>query len=426
MANTYSSSLRLIIQQDGTNQGTWGGYTNTNIATLLEQAVAGIGNITVSGSSNYTLTSTNGASDEARNAVLNITGTLTAAINVICPTASKTYIVKNGTTGGYAITLKTSAGTGISVPNGSTMLLYCDGANVVEGVTKINGTATNATTATNLAGGSAGSIPYQTASGATSQLAAGTNGYVLTLSGGLPTWAVPATSGVTSFSAGTTGLTPNTATTGGVTLSGTLGVANGGTGVTTSTGTGNNVLSASPTLTGTVTAATVNMTTPQYGGVAMPRMVQGTAQNTTSGTAIDFTGIPSWVKRITVMLAGISTNGSSQVQIQLGSGGITASGYVGGISWFGASTANSASVNYSFLIDGTGYASASIARYGTITLTLETSNIWTCTGSVFNGIGCTITSGAIALFGTLDRIRLTTVNGTDAFDAGSVNILYEG
>lgn len=139
MANTYSSSLRLIIQQDGTNQGTWGGYTNTNIATLLEQAVAGIGNITVSGSSNYTLTSTNGASDEARNAVLNITGTLTAAINVICPTVSKTYIVKNGTTGGYAITLKTAAGTGISVPNGETTTLYCDGTNVVRALSGLSG-----------------------------------------------------------------------------------------------------------------------------------------------------------------------------------------------------------------------------------------------------------------------------------------------
>jgi hypothetical protein len=134
MANTYSSNLRLIIQQDGTNQGTWGGYTNTNIASLIEQAITGVGAITVSGSSNYTLTVTNGASDEARNAVLNITGTLTAAINVICPTAAKTYIVKNGTTGGFAITLKTSAGTGISVPNGATAYLYCDGTNVVEGV----------------------------------------------------------------------------------------------------------------------------------------------------------------------------------------------------------------------------------------------------------------------------------------------------
>jgi hypothetical protein len=139
MANTYSSNLRLIIQQDGTNQGTWGGYTNTNIASLIEQAITGVGAITVSGSSNYTLTVTNGASDEARNAVLNITGTLTAAINVICPTAAKTYIVKNGTTGGFAITLKTSAGTGISVPNGETTFLYCDGANVVRSLSAISG-----------------------------------------------------------------------------------------------------------------------------------------------------------------------------------------------------------------------------------------------------------------------------------------------
>ncbi len=139
MANTYSSSLRLIIQQDGTNQGTWGGYTNTNIASLIEQAITGVGAITVSGSSNYTLTVTNGASDEARNAVLNITGTLTAAINVICPTAAKTYIVKNGTTGGFAITVKTSAGTGISVPNGETTFLYCDGTNVVRSLSAISG-----------------------------------------------------------------------------------------------------------------------------------------------------------------------------------------------------------------------------------------------------------------------------------------------
>jgi hypothetical protein len=139
MANTYSSSLRLIIQQDGTNQGTWGGYTNTNIASLIEQAITGVGTITVSGSTNYTLTVTNGASDEARNAVLNITGTLTAAINVICPTAAKTYIVKNGTTGGFAITLKTSAGTGISVPNGETTFLYCNGTNVVRSISALSG-----------------------------------------------------------------------------------------------------------------------------------------------------------------------------------------------------------------------------------------------------------------------------------------------
>ena len=95
--------------------------------------------------------------------------------------------------------------------------------------------ATTATTATNLAGGANGSLPYQTGSGATTFLSAGTNGYVLTLASGVPTWAA-STGGVTSFNAGTTGLLPNSNTTGAITLSGTLNVANGGTGVVASSG----------------------------------------------------------------------------------------------------------------------------------------------------------------------------------------------
>jgi hypothetical protein len=101
--------------------------------------------------------------------------------------------------------------------------------------------ATSATNATNLLGGANGSLPYQTGSGATTFLAAGTNGYVLTLASGVPTWAA-STGGVTSFNAGTTGLLPNTNTTGAITLSGTLNVANGGSGVTTSSGANSIVL----------------------------------------------------------------------------------------------------------------------------------------------------------------------------------------
>lgn len=84
-------------------------------------------------------------------------------------------------------------------------------------------------TSTNLAGGAAGSVPYQSGAGATAMLAAGTNGYLLTLTAGLPSWQPAPASGVTTFSAGTTGLTPNTATSGAVTLAGTLALANGGT-----------------------------------------------------------------------------------------------------------------------------------------------------------------------------------------------------
>jgi len=122
------------LQTTGSNAGTWGTYTNTNIGTLIEEAISGVASVTVSGSTNYTLSVANGVSDEARQAVLNITGTLTAAINVICPTVEKEYTVLNNTTGGYAITLKTASGTGISVPNGKLALVICDGVNVLSGV----------------------------------------------------------------------------------------------------------------------------------------------------------------------------------------------------------------------------------------------------------------------------------------------------
>jgi len=131
--STYSDSLRLELMATGEKSNTWGGITNTNLGTLLEQAIAGVGSVTHNDSADYSLTTANGASDEARNAVLVVGGTLTAARNLICPAQEKVYLVKNATAGGFAFTLKTSAGTGISIPNGKTALLYCDGTNVVAG-----------------------------------------------------------------------------------------------------------------------------------------------------------------------------------------------------------------------------------------------------------------------------------------------------
>lgn len=136
MASTFSPLLRIELIGAGEQSGAWNNTTNTNLGTLLEQAVAGVADITVS-STSYTLETSNGATDEARNMVLNVTGTPGAAFNVICPASDKVYIAKNGTTGGFAMTLKTSAGSGISIPNGRTMLLYCDGTNVVNGVNEL-------------------------------------------------------------------------------------------------------------------------------------------------------------------------------------------------------------------------------------------------------------------------------------------------
>jgi hypothetical protein len=136
MPSTYSSKLRFELIGSGEQSGTWGTTTNTNIGTLIEQAIAGVSAVVMT-DANYTLVASNGSSDEARNPVLQVTGTLTAARDVICPTASKVYLVYNNTTGGFAITIKTAAGSGISVASGKKMFVYCDGTSVVDAMNNL-------------------------------------------------------------------------------------------------------------------------------------------------------------------------------------------------------------------------------------------------------------------------------------------------
>jgi hypothetical protein len=163
-------------------------------------------------------------------------------------------------------------------------------------------------------------------------------------------------------------------------------------------------------------------------GVGLPTgqlypLVSGTAQASTSGTSIDFTGIPSWVKRITVMFNGVSTNGTSIPIIQLGdAGGIENTGYAG-TAWL----ANTTNVAMSSGFSISGASDATYVFSGTAIITLLGSNAWTAFGSISltNSSAVTLMSGAKTLSATLDRIRITTVAGTNTFDAGSINILYE-
>jgi hypothetical protein len=157
------------------------------------------------------------------------------------------------------------------------------------------------------------------------------------------------------------------------------------------------------------------------------RLVRATAVVTASGTSVDFTGIPSWVRRITVAINGVSTNGTSSVQIQLGdSGGIETSGYVGGaFAVTGPADCGVASYTTGFALIG---VTAAETRHGAVILVNPQGNDWLAIGNTFNSgtghAGCT--QGEKTTSATLDRIRLTTINGTDTFDAGSVNIIYEG
>jgi hypothetical protein len=130
MPTTYSPNLRLSLIGTGEQQGTWGGITNTNLGTLLEEAIGGYVSVAVTDGADTTLTALDGAADQSRNMVLNLTGALTAARNVICPAIEKLYVVKNATTGGFAVTFKVSGQTGVSIPNGSTYFVYVDGTDV--------------------------------------------------------------------------------------------------------------------------------------------------------------------------------------------------------------------------------------------------------------------------------------------------------
>ena len=195
------------------------------------------------------------------------------------------------------------------------------------------------------------------------------------------------------------------------TVTGTLPVANGGTGVTTSTGTGATVRGTSPSISGAVMST-----------MASSVLTSATAQNSTSGTSIDFTGIPSWVKRITVMLVGVSTNGTSNIQIQIGSGSVTTSGYLGSAVVTGTGVAN----NSTGFLTSSGGAAVDI-RHGIAIINLITTNTYVMTyvGGYSNVAVIAHAGGSLGLGGTLDRVRITTVNGTDTFDAGSINIMYE-
>ena len=131
MANSTSASLKLTVQATGENSGTWGQITNTNLL-ILEQAVGGYEAVAASVG---TLTFTNGAVSNGKNAVIKLTGTLGGAVNVVVPDSiEKTYVITNGTSGAYALTVKTASGTGVTwaAADKGTKMVYSDGTNVVD------------------------------------------------------------------------------------------------------------------------------------------------------------------------------------------------------------------------------------------------------------------------------------------------------
>jgi hypothetical protein len=174
---------------------------------------------------------------------------------------------------------------------------------------------------------------------------------------------------------------------------------------------------------GTQTLTNKTFTSPAIGGTptGVGVLTSATAQASTSGTSIDFTGIPSWAKRITVMFSGVSTNTNTELLLQIGSGSFETSGYLSGAGNRGGDTTSTAG----FVVTRGFGASENASGY--ISLVTLGSNVWassgvlcpTASGTFFGSGGNKTTSGVV------DRLRITTVSGTATFDAGSINILFE-
>jgi hypothetical protein len=406
------SALKLQLMATGQNSGTWGNVTNVNLEAV-EEAITGSTNVTFA-SNNQTLSASNtNSSQDFRNLRLNLVGTTGGSTRTLTvPDIEKVYIVNN--TCGDAVQVLNSTGSNISVPAGKTMYLFSTGSNVVDAVTHL----TSLTLAT----------PLPVASGGTGSNA-GPN--VSTVSGVLPVLNGGTGSNIGSFSgANITSLNATNISTG------TLDVARGGTGGST--------LNANSVLLGNGTSSILFVSPGTSGNVLTSNgTTWASASNSgitsgspllMNGTEEDFTGIPSTVKRITIMVHNMSTTGNTVTIIRVGTGGtfisgsgtylnaqisIPTGGNPGGTPNSTGFPMNNAGSS-GFFMSGTGV----LTKIGNYVYTY--TSMWAIVGGAGAGTRTTLCSGSIDTGAApIDSIRITTTTGTDPFDSGVVNILYE-
>ena len=463
--STASQILRLELIATGDQAGTWGTTTNTNLGTLLEGSIAGLASVSVT-SANQALTATDYVADQARMAILTLTTTTLANFSVYAPPVSKTYVIYNNSS--YDATIynstvignTTAAGLGVTIPSGKVLSVWSNGTNFYKSNTTLTSLTTDVTGTLPVANGGTGATTFTAGAflkgagtsavttAATVALGSEVSGTLPVANGGtgasdagtartnlgLGSIATQAASAVSISGGSITGVSVSS-------LSSDLAIADGGTGQSTALAAFDALKqAASDTYTGVVELATTAevQTGTDTTRVLTPASLRGGAlvrstRSIISGnTEVDFTGLPSWVTRITILFAdGLSTNGTSPIVIRLGdSGGFLTTGYQSAAS-FTSSAGGYLTSTAGLLIDATNTAIASYTRYGAMTLlntgVVLSSTYWVSTSNVYaNGSQvCTSGAGGVSLSNALTQVRVTTLNGTDTFDSGLISLIYE-
>ena len=286
MSSTFSTNLAIELIGTGDQAGAWGNTTNTNLGTLIEQAISGYVTQAVITGTDTTITIPNGATGVARNMFIELTGTGGASTNLIVPANKKLYFIYNNSTG--AVTVKVSGQTGVSVPTGKKMVLVSNGTDIVNGLNYIADFGTNSFTVTNLTATSATittltstSAGITTLSGTSATLTTlgSTSANITTLSGTTATYTSATISNLNSTSANIATLTGTNFSATSLTLTNALRTSQGGTGVTTTPSNGQLLIgNGSGYTVANLTAGFGITVTNSAGGITLA------ATNTASGT----------------------------------------------------------------------------------------------------------------------------------------------